>query len=73
MVDILTFLKDESGHTTTEYGFLAALVAGTIIAGLSAIGAEASASLDLVTGKIEMAAYEACVGSGTDASACQHP
>jgi len=37
-VDMIKFLKDETGATAIEYGLIAALIAVAIIGGLGALG-----------------------------------
>jgi pilus assembly protein Flp/PilA len=38
MVEIHRFLKDERGATAIEYGLIAAIISGALIAGLTGVG-----------------------------------
>ena len=49
MKTLVKFLKDESGATAIEYGLIAAFVALALVAGLTAIGANLSATFGLVS------------------------
>jgi len=43
MNNLSHFLNDESGATAIEYGLIAALIAGAIIAGATAVGTQLNA------------------------------
>ncbi len=49
---ISRFAKNDSGATAIEYGLIAALIAVVIIAALTLIGDNLSATLDTVAGKL---------------------
>jgi pilus assembly protein Flp/PilA len=46
------FLKDESGATAIEYGLIAALIAGAIIGGVTALGTNAGATFNEVAAEM---------------------
>jgi Flp pilus assembly pilin Flp len=70
---ILSFLKDEAGHSTTEYALLAAFLSVAIAGSLAAMGSNTSVSYNAVSGKVVEAAYVACVGAGETPFACRTP
>ena len=49
------FLNDESGATAVEYGLLAALIAGVIIAAVTTVGTDLSALFTKIGGKLTAA------------------
>ena len=49
------FLNDESGATAVEYGLLAALIAGVIIAAVTTVGTDLSALFTKISGKLSAA------------------
>lgn len=49
------FLNDESGATAVEYGLLAALIAGVIIAAVTTVGTDLSALFTKIGGKLSAA------------------
>ncbi|HYM17094.1 MAG TPA: Flp family type IVb pilin [Micropepsaceae bacterium] len=46
------YLSDESGATAIEYGLIAALIAVTIIAAVTAVGTGLSTTFTTVAGKL---------------------
>ena len=50
------FIRDEAGATAIEYGLIAALVSVVIIAALTALGNQLSATFSSVTGTMQAAA-----------------
>lgn len=46
------FLKDESGATAIEYGLIAALIAVTLITGLSALGNSLNTQFNALSSKL---------------------
>ena len=49
------FFNDESGATAVEYGLLAALIAGVIIAAVTTVGTDLSALFTKISGKLSAA------------------
>lgn len=53
---VARFAKDESGATAIEYGLIAALVAVVIIAALTTLGDNLTATFDAVSDELQSAA-----------------
>lgn len=56
MKNIVRFLKDKSGATAIEYGLIAALIAVAVISGVTALGTNANATFNKVSGEISKGA-----------------
>ena len=49
---LMQFLRDEEGLTTVEYAVAGALVAATLVAAFTALGAQVEAVIEYLTGEI---------------------
>ena len=52
MKTLLNFLKDEEGATAIEYGLIAALIAGVIVAATTSLGQKVRDVFSAVDGKM---------------------
>ena len=57
MNTIARFANDESGATAIEYGLLAALIAGCIIAAATTLGTSLSSLFSRISGKLNTATF----------------
>lgn len=52
---IIQFLQNDEGATALEYGLIAALIAGVIIAAVTALGTSVSNTFSTISGQMDAA------------------
>lgn len=52
---ITNFIREEEGATALEYGLIAALIAGVIIAAVTALGTSVSNTFNTISGQMDAA------------------